>query len=42
MVTNVQAGGELYAQRIVTRCHYDLEAPRRKALCAAGLPEAFS
>jgi 4-hydroxybutyryl-CoA dehydratase/vinylacetyl-CoA-Delta-isomerase len=37
MVTNVQAGGGLYAQRIVTRRHYDLDAAKEKALRAAGL-----
>jgi 4-hydroxybutyryl-CoA dehydratase/vinylacetyl-CoA-Delta-isomerase len=37
MVTNVQAGGGLYAQRIVTRRHYDLESAKRKALHLAGL-----
>jgi 4-hydroxybutyryl-CoA dehydratase/vinylacetyl-CoA-Delta-isomerase len=37
MVTNVQAGGGLYAQRIVTRRHYDLQGAKRKALQAAGL-----
>jgi len=36
-VTNVQAGGGLYAQRIVTRRHYDLEGAKKKALAAAGL-----
>ncbi len=36
-VTNVQAGGGLYAQRIVTRRHYDLNGAKRKALEAAGL-----
>ncbi len=38
-VTNIQAGGGLYAQRIVTRRHYDLEAAKRKALGVAGLAE---
>ena len=37
MVTNVQAGGGLYAQRIVTRRHYDLDGAKAKALRAAGL-----
>lgn len=37
MVTNIQAGGGLYAQRIVTRRHYDLEAAKQRALAAAGL-----
>jgi 4-hydroxybutyryl-CoA dehydratase/vinylacetyl-CoA-Delta-isomerase len=36
-VTNLQAGGGLYAQRIVTRKHYDLEAAKAKALKAAGI-----
>jgi 4-hydroxybutyryl-CoA dehydratase / vinylacetyl-CoA-Delta-isomerase len=36
-VTNLQAGGGLYAQRIVTRKHYDLEGARQSALRAAGL-----
>ncbi len=39
-VTNIQAGGGLYAQRIVTRKHYDMEGAKRKALHAARmLPE---
>ena len=38
-VTNIQAGGGLYAQRIVTRRHYDLDAAKRKALAVAGLGE---
>ena len=38
-VTNIQAGGGLYAQRIVTRKHYDLDAAKRKALAVAGLGE---
>lgn len=38
-VTNLQAGGGLYAQRIVTRRHYDLDAAKRKALAVAGLDE---
>ena len=39
LVTNLQAGGGLYAQRIVTRKHYDIEGAKRKALKAAGLAE---
>jgi 4-hydroxybutyryl-CoA dehydratase/vinylacetyl-CoA-Delta-isomerase len=39
-VTNIQAGGGLYAQRIVTRRHYDLEGAKKKALSAAGMPDA--
>jgi 4-hydroxybutyryl-CoA dehydratase / vinylacetyl-CoA-Delta-isomerase len=38
-VTNIQAGGGLYAQRIVTRRHYDLAGAKRKALRAAGIDE---
>ena len=38
-VTNLQAGGGLYAQRIVTRKHYDLDGAKRKALGVAGLAE---
>ncbi len=38
-VTNLQAGGGLYAQRIVTRKHYDIEASKQKALKAAGLTD---
>lgn len=36
-VTNIQAGGGLYAQRIVTRKHYDLDGAKEAALRAAGL-----
>jgi 4-hydroxybutyryl-CoA dehydratase/vinylacetyl-CoA-Delta-isomerase len=35
-VTNVQSGGGLYAQRIVTRRHYDMEAAKAAAREAAG------
>jgi len=38
-VTNIQAGGGLYAQRIVTRKHYDLDGAKRAALEVAGLSE---
>jgi 4-hydroxybutyryl-CoA dehydratase/vinylacetyl-CoA-Delta-isomerase len=38
-VTNLQAGGGLYAQRIVTRKFYDLAGAKRKALALAGLGE---
>jgi 4-hydroxybutyryl-CoA dehydratase/vinylacetyl-CoA-Delta-isomerase len=34
-VTNLQAGGGLYAQRIVTRRHYDLEGAKSSALHSA-------
>ncbi len=36
-VTNVQAGGGLYAQRIVTRKYYDLKSAKEKALHTAGI-----
>ena len=36
-VTNVQAGGGLYAQRIVTRNHYDMKRAKMLALEAAGM-----
>ena len=38
-VTNIQAGGGLYAQRIVTRRHYDLDGAKRKALAVAGITD---
>ena len=38
-MTNIQAGGGLYAQRIVTRRHYDLDGAKRAALAVAGLTE---
>lgn len=36
-VTAIQAGGGLYAQRIVTRKHYDLDRARQMALEVAGI-----
>jgi 4-hydroxybutyryl-CoA dehydratase/vinylacetyl-CoA-Delta-isomerase len=36
-VSNVQSGGGLYAQRIVTRKHYDMDAAKARALQIAGL-----
>jgi 4-hydroxybutyryl-CoA dehydratase/vinylacetyl-CoA-Delta-isomerase len=36
-VTNIQAGGGLYAQRIVTRKFYDLDGAKKKALGVAKL-----
>jgi 4-hydroxybutyryl-CoA dehydratase / vinylacetyl-CoA-Delta-isomerase len=36
-VTNIQAGGGLYAQRVVTRKHYDLNGAKQTALHAVGL-----
>jgi 4-hydroxybutyryl-CoA dehydratase/vinylacetyl-CoA-Delta-isomerase len=38
-VTNIQSGGGLYAQRIVTRRHYDLDAAKQRGLEAAGLAD---
>ncbi len=38
-VTNIQAGGGLYAQRIVTRRHYDLDRARQMALDISKLSE---
>jgi 4-hydroxybutyryl-CoA dehydratase/vinylacetyl-CoA-Delta-isomerase len=34
LVTNIQAGGGLYAQRIVTRKHYNLDGAKQRALAA--------
>ena len=36
-MTNLQSGGGLFAQRIVTRRHYDMERAKRYARHAAGL-----
>ncbi|MFN8022630.1 MAG: 4-hydroxyphenylacetate 3-hydroxylase N-terminal domain-containing protein [Acidimicrobiales bacterium] len=38
-VTNIQSGGGLYAQRIVTRRYYDLDRAKQRALAAAGLAD---
>ena len=38
-VTNIQAGGGLYAQRIVSRLHYDMDRAKRTALEVGGLTE---
>ena len=38
-VTNIQAGGGLYAQRIVSRLHYDLDRAKRMALEIADMGE---
>jgi 4-hydroxybutyryl-CoA dehydratase/vinylacetyl-CoA-Delta-isomerase len=38
-VTNIQAGGGLYAQRIVSRMHYDLDGAKRLALQSAHMEE---
>jgi 4-hydroxybutyryl-CoA dehydratase/vinylacetyl-CoA-Delta-isomerase len=37
LVTNIQSGGGLYAQRLVTRKNYDLDRARARGLKAAGL-----
>jgi len=39
-VTNIQAGGGLYAQRIVSRLHYDLDHAKRTALRVAHMEDA--
>ena len=36
-MTQIQAGGGLYAQRIVSRAHYDIEGAKRLALESAGI-----
>ncbi|MCZ6656087.1 MAG: 4-hydroxyphenylacetate 3-hydroxylase [Gammaproteobacteria bacterium] len=38
-VTNLQAGGGLHAQRVVSRAHYDIEHAKRMALEAAHMHE---
>jgi 4-hydroxybutyryl-CoA dehydratase/vinylacetyl-CoA-Delta-isomerase len=38
-VTNIQAGGGLYAQRIVSRMHYDLDGAKQLALERANMAE---
>ncbi|MFU8815012.1 MAG: 4-hydroxyphenylacetate 3-hydroxylase N-terminal domain-containing protein [Pseudomonadales bacterium] len=38
-VTNIQAGGGLYAQRIVSRMHYDMEQAKQTALRTARMDE---
>ncbi len=38
-VTNIQAGGGLYAQRIVSRLHYDMERAKETALKTARMDE---
>jgi 4-hydroxybutyryl-CoA dehydratase/vinylacetyl-CoA-Delta-isomerase len=38
-VTNVQSGGGLYAQRIVSMSHYDIDTARGMALQAAGITD---
>jgi 4-hydroxybutyryl-CoA dehydratase/vinylacetyl-CoA-Delta-isomerase len=43
LVTNVQSGGGLYAQRLVTRKHYNMARAKELAMHAAGLtPESFT
>ena len=38
-LANLQSGGGLYAQRIVTRKHYDLEEAKKRALEFAGMAD---
>ena len=38
-VTNIQAGGGLYAQRIVSRLHYDMSKAKETALRTAHMEE---
>jgi 4-hydroxybutyryl-CoA dehydratase / vinylacetyl-CoA-Delta-isomerase len=38
-VTNIQAGGGLYAQRIVSRLHYDMDRAKQAALQTARMDE---
>ena len=38
-VTNIQVGGGLYAQRIVSRMYYDMERAKQTALKTAGMEE---
>jgi 4-hydroxybutyryl-CoA dehydratase/vinylacetyl-CoA-Delta-isomerase len=37
LVTNLQSGGGLFAQRIVSRKYYDMQRAKDLALAAAGL-----
>jgi 4-hydroxybutyryl-CoA dehydratase/vinylacetyl-CoA-Delta-isomerase len=37
LVTNLQSGGGMFAQRLVTRKHYDMARAKQLALKAAGL-----
>ncbi|MPY91510.1 MAG: 4-hydroxyphenylacetate 3-hydroxylase [Acidimicrobiia bacterium] len=39
LVTNIQSGGGLYAQRIVTRRYYDMDRAKQLALGAAGMAD---
>lgn len=41
-VTNIQAGGGLYAQRIVSRLHYDMDNAKQMALQAAHMEDEVS
>ena len=41
-VTNLQGGGGLYAQRVVTRKHYDMDGAKRAALRTAGIDEKLA
>ncbi len=42
LVTNLQSGGGLFAQRLVTRKHYDMDRARALALKAAGISSRAS
>jgi 4-hydroxybutyryl-CoA dehydratase/vinylacetyl-CoA-Delta-isomerase len=37
MITNIQSGGGLFAQRLVTRKHYDMAHALELARAAAGI-----
>jgi 4-hydroxybutyryl-CoA dehydratase/vinylacetyl-CoA-Delta-isomerase len=41
-VSTIQAGGGLFAQRVVTRSRYDLAKARQMALAKAGLSDPWS
>ena len=41
-VSTIQAGGGLFAQRVVTRSRYDMAKARRMALEKSGLEEPWS
>lgn len=42
VVSIMQSGGGLFAQRIVTRRHYDMDSARQKALETLGLSDPFA
>jgi 4-hydroxybutyryl-CoA dehydratase/vinylacetyl-CoA-Delta-isomerase len=39
LVTNLQSGGGLFAQRIVSRKYYDMQRAKNLGLAAAGLAD---